>query len=129
MSKQFKDLEPGDLVYYADTDFPIISVQKVKAIDINSKSLILEIDTTINCSNLMWNDYYYRKGNRILSTDLHTFKRGIANSGLDLPETLNEVYELEFIQSYYDRLKEIKQEYFKNKEEIEQIMKQYESND
>lgn len=128
MVKTFSDLEVGDLIYFLNIDFMMTAIHKVvekEKGDIKFENgLILHIHKSdLKCHELHYRDSY-------ITTDEHQFlyqfqRRNINYTHESLVE---EIEDLKLLQDKIKDLEEVKQIYLENKEEIEKIMKMYESN-
>lgn len=129
MAKEFSELEVGDLIYFLNTDFMMAAIHKIiekEKGDIKFENgLILHLDKSdLKSSELHYRDSY-------ITTDeqkfLYNFKR--RNINYTQESLLKEIADLKLIQDKIKELEQVKQMYLENKEEIEKIMKMYESND
>ena len=129
MVKLFSELEVGDLIYFLNTDFMITAIHKVIEIESGAikfeNGLILHIHKTdLSSCEINYRDNY-------ITTDENQFLRQFSRRNINFTHEslLKEINDLKLIQDKIKDLEQIKQTYLENKEEIEKIMKMYESND
>lgn len=129
MVKLFSELEVGDLIYFLNTDFMMTAIHKI--IEVKDREIKFENGLILNIhkSDLGSCEISYR--DNYVTTDeqkfLYNFKR--RNINYTQESLLKEIADLKLIQDKIKELEQVKQMYLENKEEIEKIMKMYESND
>lgn len=129
MVKLFSELEVGDLIYFLNTDFMMVAIHKI--IEVKDREIKFENGLILNIhkSDLGSCEISYR--DNYVTTDeqkfLYNFKR--RNINYTQESLLKEIADLKLIQDKIKELEQVKQMYLENKEEIEKIMKMYESND
>ena len=129
MAKEFSELEVGDLIYFLNTDFMMTAIHKIiekERGDIKFENgLILHIHK----SDLKLSELHYRDS--YITTDEHQFLYQFQRKNINYTHEslLKEIEDLKLLQDKIKDLEQIKQVYLENKEEIEKIMKMYESND
>lgn len=129
MIKLFSELEAGDLLYFLNTDFMITAIHKIE--EVKDREIKFENGLILNIhkSDLSSCEISYRD-NYITTSEqrfLYNFQRRNINYAQE--SLLKEIDDLKLIQDKIKELEQVKQMYLENKEEIEKIMKAYESND
>jgi hypothetical protein len=127
--KQFKELQSGDLVYFLNTDFMITAIHKV--IEIESGAIKFENGLILNIHKTDLKEYEINYRDNYITTDEGQFLKQFSRRNINYTHEslLKEIEDLKLIQDKIKDLEQIKQTYLENKEEIEKIMKMYESND
>ena len=127
--KQFNELQSGDLVYFLNTDFMITAVHKV--IEIENGAIKFENGLILNLhkTDLIECEINYR--DNYITTNEGQFLKQFSRRNINYTHEslLKEIEDLKLIQDKIKDLEQVKQMYLENKEEIEKIMKMYESND
>lgn len=129
MVKLFSELEVGDLIYFLNTDFMMTAIHKI--IEIKDREIKFENGLILNIHKSDLGSYEISYRDNYVTTDeqkfLYNFKR--RNINYTQESLLKEISDLKLIQDKIKELEQVKQMYLENKEEIEKIMKMYESND
>ena len=129
MVKLFSELEVGDLIYFLNTDFMMTAIHKI--IEIKDREIKFENGLILNIHKSDLGSYEISYRDNYITTDeqkfLYNFKR--RNINYTQESLLKEIADLKLIQDKIKELEQVKQMYLENKEEIEKIMKMYESND
>lgn len=129
MVKLFSELEVGDLIYFLNTDFMMTAIHKI--IEIKDREITFENGLILNIHKSDLNSCEISYRDNYVTTDeqkfLYNFKR--RNINYTQESLLKEIADLKLIQEKIKELEQVKQMYLENKEEIEKIMKMYESND
>ena len=129
MVKLFSELEVGDLIYFLNTDFMMKAIHKI--IEIKDREIKFENGLILNIHKSDLGSYEISYRDNYITTDeqkfLYNFKR--RNINYTQESLLKEIADLKLIQDKIKELEQVKQMYLENKEEIEKIIKMYESND
>lgn len=129
MVKLFSELEVGDLIYFLNTDFMMTAIHKI--IEVKDREIKFENGLILNIHKSDLNSCEISYRDNYVTTDeqkfLYNFKR--RNINYTQESLLKEIADLKLIQDKIKELEQVKQMYLENKEEIEKIMKMYESND
>ena len=129
MVKLFSELEVGDLIYFLNTDFMMTAIHKI--IEIKDREIKFENGLILNIHKSDLGSYEISYRDNYITTDeqkfLYNFKR--RNINYTQESLLKEIADLKLIQDKIKELEQVKQMYLENKEEIEKIIKMYESND
>lgn len=129
MTKLFSDLEVGDLIYFLNTDFMMTAIHKIVEIEKGDIKFENGLILHIHKSDLQSYDLHYR--DNYITTDEHKFLYQFKRNNINYTHEslLKEIEDLKLLQDKIEDLEQVKQMYLENKEEIEKIMKMYESND
>lgn len=129
MTKLFSDLEVGDLIYFLNTDFMMTAIHKIVEIEKGDIKFENGLILHIHKADLQSCDLHYR--DNYLTTDEHKFLYQFKRNNINYTHEslLKEIEDLKLLQDKIEDLEQVKQMYLENKEEIEKIMKMYESND
>lgn len=127
--KQFNELQSGDLVYFLNTDFMITAIHKV--IEIENGAIKFENGLILNLHKTDLRECEINYRDNYITTDEHQFLYQFQRKNINYTHEslLKEIEDLKLLQDKVKDLEEVKQVYLENKEEIEKIMKMYESND
>lgn len=129
MTKLFSELEVGDLIYFLNVDFMITAIHKI--IEIENGSIKFENGLILNIHKSDLREYEINYRDNYVTTDEGLFLKQFSKRNINYTHEslLKEIADLKLIQNKIQDLEQIKQVYLENKEEIEKIMKMYESND
>jgi hypothetical protein len=127
--KQFNELQSGDLVYFLNTDFMITAIHKV--IEIENGAIKFENGLILNLHKTDLRECEINYRDNYITTDEGQFLKQFSRRNINYTHEslLKEIKDLKLIQDKIKDLEQVKQMYLENKEEIEKIMKMYESND
>jgi hypothetical protein len=127
--KQFNELQSGDLVYFLNTDFMITAIHKV--IEIENGAIKFENGLILNLHKTDLKECEINYRDNYITTDEGQFLKQFSRRNINYTHEslLKEIEDLKLIQDKIKDLEQVKQMYLENKEEIEKIMKMYESND
>lgn len=127
--KQFNELQSGDLVYFLNTDFMITAIHKV--IEIENGAIKFENGLILNLHKTDLRECEINYRDNYITTDEGQFLKQFSRRNINYTHEslLKEIEDLKLIQDKIKDLEQVKQMYLENKEEIEKIMKMYESND
>lgn len=127
--KQFNELQSGDLVYFLNTDFMITAIHKV--IEIENGAIKFENGLILNIHKTDLRECEINYRDNYITTDEGQFLKQFSRRNINYTHEslLKEIEDLKLIQDKIKDLEQVKQMYLENKEEIEKIMKMYESND
>lgn len=127
--KQFNELQSGDLVYFLNTDFMITAIHKV--IEIENGAIKFENGLILNLHKTDLRECEINYIDNYITTDEGQFLKQFSRRNINYTHEslLKEIEDLKLIQDKIKDLEQVKQMYLENKEEIEKIMKMYESND
>lgn len=129
MAKEFSELEVGDLIYFLNTDFMMTAIHKIIEKENGDIKFENGLILHIHKSDLKLSELHYRDS--YITTDEHHFLYQFQRKNINYTHEslLKEIEDLKLLQDKIKDLEEVKQAYLENKEEIEKIMKMYESND
>lgn len=127
--KQFNELQSGDLVYFLNTDFMITAIHKV--IEIENGAIKFENGLILNLHKTDLRECEINYRDNYITTNECQFLKQFSRRNINYTHEslLKEIEDLKLIQDKIKDLEQVKQMYLENKEEIEKIMKMYESND
>jgi hypothetical protein len=129
MVKLFSELEVGDLIYFLNTDFMITAIHKIT--EIENGDIKFENGLILHIHKSDWSSCEINYRDNYITTEESQFLRQFSRRNINYTHEslLKEINDLKLIQDKIKDLEQIKQTYLENKEEIEKIMKMYESND